>query len=345
MKPFNLQTMFPLTVSNSSLGSMYSCEFKWYRSNVQKLQGTVTNPDLLAGGIIAKACELARIDFYTNKVTEDEAVEKAVEYILRSPDTGHPVKTNERIAYTFRKYIASYPFEGSFRPARLVDGTSAIEYRFELDLGIPHPDLPDRTIKYTGVLDGVFERLHQGKVVKTYVVDEKTTGRISRVQGTKAVDLEREADIFRTDRQMISYCYVMNKLGLRVDSALIRRIPILNTHEPAFELDIPITKYMMGNWYRSTVAKVTELVEKYKYYKEELEAKTGRGAQEAFYPSYGTSCNAYNRPCIFREGCMYPEGEERLATTMIQVVRVRKEDGEYEQVALDKYKKQLNIED
>jgi len=336
-----IDTLFPLTVSNSSLGSMYSCEFKWYRSNLQKLNTAIVSGDLAAGGLVAKACEIARLAFYTEGTTQDEAVEKAIEYILLAPDTGHPVKTNERLALTFRKYIESYPFEGGFRPVRLEGGQAAIEYRFELDLGIPHPDIKGTTIKYTGILDGLFERLHQGKVVKTYILDEKTTGRISRVQGTKVVDLEKEADQFRLSSQLISYAYVMNKLGVKVDSALIRRIPILTSHEPAFELDLPISQYMMQQWYMSTMAKVTELVEKYKYYKKDIEGKPGRFAQEAFYPSYGSSCNAYNRPCLYSAGCLYKEGEQVLLATLDQTVRVRGEAGEYSIVSLADYKQQL----
>lgn len=339
-----LDTLFPLTVSNSSLSG--SCEFKYFRSNIQHLHSSIErNGDLLAGGLFAKACELARIAFYDKGVTEEEAVEKAVEYILRAPSTGHAVKTNERVALTFRKYIQSYPLDiEGFKPARLEDGTSAIEYRFELDLGIKHPDYKGRTIKYTGLLDGVFQQYHDGQIVKTYVLDEKSTGRVSRVKGTKIVDLEKEADQFRLSSQLIGYSYIMNSLGVKVDHALIRRIPIMNTYEPAFELDILITKYMMERWRSTLQAKVYELVEKYKHFKATKHMETSH-PQDSFYPAYGTACNAFIRPCVYMQGCIHPRGEELLSTTMEQNVSVlSKETGEREKIKLKDYKLKLEEE-
>jgi len=331
-----LDVLFPISVSNSSLSG--SCETSFFRSSIQHLHSSISNGDLNAGGIFASACEMVRVDYYDKGMPEDEAVEKAVEFILRAEDTGHAIKTNERLALTFRKYIQAYPLTmNGFRPAKLENGTHAIEYRFEVDLGIPHPDFPKRTIKYTGLLDGVFQQYHEGKVVKTYVLDEKTTGRISRVKGTKAVDLEKEADNFRLSSQLIGYSWAMNSLGLKVDHALIRKVPLLTTYEPAFELELPITKFMMTRWRNTLQAKVEELVEKYKYYKAN-EGTPGSTVHDAFYPSYGSSCNAWNRLCPYAQGCMIERGEELLGTIMEQNVSVLQKDGTRVKIKLNEYK-------
>lgn len=334
-----LETMFPLSFSNSSLSSFWSCEFKGYRSRIQFLRSPrETNGHLLAGGTFASACERARIDFYNNNLSQEEAVENAVEFILTQPDTGHEVKSNERLALTFRKYVQTFPFKNGFRPCKLEDGTHAIEYNFEIDLGIQHPDLPNQTIKYNGKLDGLYERVIDGKVVSRFVLDEKSTGRISRVKGTKVVDLEKEADIFRASSQLIGYSYAASLMGIEINSALIRRVPILTTYEPAFELEIPITKYMKDMWFISTYEKIRELIEKYKYVRDNQDVP----AQSVFSPSYSGACNAYSTPCQFMPGCLYKEGEDMLKVTHIQAISIER-NGVRETIVLKDYKKEVGI--
>jgi len=334
-----LDTMFPLSFSNSSLAAFWSCEFKGYRGRIQHLRSPrESNGDLLAGGIFASACELARKDFYNHNLSQEEATERAVEFILLQPDTGHVVKSNERLALTFKHYMRSFPFKHEFRPCKLEDGTHAIEYDFSFDLGIAHPDLPDKNIMFTGKLDGLYERVVNGEVVQRYVLDEKTTGRIARVSGTKVVDLEKEADAFRASSQMIGYSVAAKSIGIKVNSALIRKVPLLTTHEPAFELEIPITKYMMDSWLAATYEKVRELIEKYKYLRDNPDIDANR----IFLPSYGGACNAWGRSCQFMEGCLTKEGETMLSMVNVQAIS-REVKGVRETVSLKDYKKEVGL--
>jgi len=335
----SLDTLFPLTLSNSSLASFISCELKGFRAHIQHLKSPVSSPDLLAGGSFAKACELARKAFYNEGKTQEEAIQLGEEYILNSESVEHPIKTNERIATVFRKYIEDFPFTGGFKPCTLPDGSHAIEFRFEVDTGIPHPDLPDRNIMFTGLLDGLYERIVDGKVVDRYVLDEKTTSRISRIPGTKVVDLEKEADNFRASGQLIGYAFAAENLGIDITSALIRRVPILKNHEPAYELEIPITTFMKEQWAVATFTRIQELVDKYKAFKESGEIYP----HSKFLPTYSGSCNSYNRVCNFMAGCLYKEGEDLLRVTTTQKVSVIGEDGERTEISLEDFKKQLGV--
>lgn len=334
-----LDTMFPLALSNSSMSASYSCEFKFFRASIQKLRNNSTNGDLLAGGAFASACELARIDYYNKGLSEEEAVENAVEFILMQPDTGHAIKSNERLALTFRRYAKQFPFSSGFKPCTLEDGSHAIEYTFNIDLGIPHPDLPDRNVMFTGKLDGLYEHVVNGQVLSRYVLDEKTTGRLSRIAGTKVVDLEKETDQFRVSGQMIGYAVAAGLLGIKVDTALIRKVPILTTHEPAFELEIPITKYMKKMWLASVQNTARDMVEKYKYYRD----NAGINPQEVFYPTYGSSCTAWNRPCSFMAGCQSKDGSAMVESMFNQLISVEQEDGSRVNVPLEEYRLQYGV--
>ncbi len=337
----SIDTFFPLIFSNSLLSSFWSCELKGFRSNIQHLVGSGTNPDLLAGSAFASACEIARKAYYEEGISQDEAIELGEEFILNSPDTGHKIKTNERVALTFKKYIKDFPFTKEFKPCELADGSHAIEYQFKLDTGIAHPDLPDRNIMFSGMLDGLYEKSYNGEVISRYVLDEKTTARINRIPGTKVVDLEKEADIFRASGQLIGYSFAAEKVGIDITSALIRRVPILTAHEPAYELEIPITPFMKARWAEATFEKIQELKDRYIYYKENILGVKGAYPHSVFYPTYQASCNSYFRQCSYISGCLYEEGEELLEATYKQEVLVLNKDGTRIRVPLEEYKKKV----
>lgn len=94
-----IETLFPLTISDSSLSDLYLCELLWFRKYCQKLTTSVHNPDLIAGKAFAKACELTRKAYYNDKVDEEDAISIGYDYILNSEDTYDTKKSLERIAF------------------------------------------------------------------------------------------------------------------------------------------------------------------------------------------------------------------------------------------------------
>lgn len=346
-----LDVMFPLSFSNSSLSSFNTCSLKGFRSSIQKLVGNnvKTSGHLLAGGAFAAACEEARKAYYVEKVSQEEAVARGVDIIEDWEDTGHAIKTNERVALTFRKYLKEFPFVDTFRPCELVDGSHAIEYEFSLDTGIAHPDLPDRNITYTGILDGLYEKIVAGEIVSRFVLDEKTTGSVFRIEGSKCaaypnglVDLDKELNLFKTSSQMIGYSYAANSLGIKIDSALIRRAPILTKHEAAYELKIPITPFMREMWAISTFEFITELKERYVYYRDKVKEVKGSYPHSVFYPTYSNSCNAWGEECRYMAGCLNKEGGQVLAVTHKQMVGERV-DGKRVLTPLKEYKERFGL--
>lgn len=311
-----MDSLFPINFSYSMLSDLWQCEMFWYRKHCQRLTGMYRSGDLIAGGLFASACEVTRKAYFNDGIDEETAIEMGYEHILCGEDTTDDLKTNERMAYTFKKYFKKFRLESTLTPCKLVDGSHAVEYSFVFDTGIAHPEIEGQNIYFKGKLDGLYERLHQGKGIKRYVLDEKTTKSVRRITGTKLIDMVAEEDEYRTSGQFIGYHWAARQLGVKTESTLIRRVPIGVNFEEAYEIEIPITDFMIENWVKTTFTKIEELVEKYKW----IKATDKAIPQDAFYPVYNSNCNSYRKLCVFADGCIEKYGEQILASRYQQVV-------------------------
>lgn len=315
-----LQTLFPFHFSPSTMSDLWSCEFAFYRKHIQKLRPMAqTDSNLYAGGLFASACEITRKAFFNDKVPEDTAIQLGKTHILEADSTEDDLKSNERLAYVFEKYFQHYPVDKDLTPCELEDGTYAIEYYFDLGLGIPHPDFPDKELSFVGRLDFLGERRESGKTVR-YVVDDKTTKAVRRITGTKIPDVATEEKIESTRGQFMAYIYAARAIGVKgINKALIRRVPILATYEKPYEIPLTYTDHALESWFTSTTDKIMDVLERYKW----LKANGEENAIKAFRPVYNDACNSYNRPCTYKVGCLHREGEEILAQTCEQTVHTK----------------------
>jgi hypothetical protein len=309
------ETLFPITFSHSMMQDVWGCELKFFRKHIQRLvRGEIRDSNLIAGGHFAKACEIVRKSYYNDNNSIDFSIQMGYDSILESEDTGDYTKSNERIALSLRKYFQKYPLDDNLTPVKLSNGEHAIEYSFEFDLGIEHPDIPGTNLAYKGKLDGLYERTHHGKRVHVYVVDEKTTGNVYRLQGTKLIDVVKEENQYKTEGQFIGYHWAARQLGVKTHSSLIYKIPIMKEFEPAYCLDIPITEFMIDIWSSTMLNKIEELKDKYLYYKNEDNLP-----HYSFYaPMTNSACNSWGRNCNFAQGCRSKEGEEILRSEFQQ---------------------------
>ncbi len=311
-----LDTLFPVAFSHSMMQTVWSCEMKFFRQHVQRLtNGHARSSDLIAGGHFAKACEIVRKSFYNDKLSIDEAIELGYNSIIDGQDTGDYIKSNRRIAICLKKHFKTFPLDNNLTPVKLANGEHAIEYSFDIELGIEHPDIPGTSIRYKGLLDGLYEKTHLGKRVGTYVVDEKTCSSVFRISGTKLVDIPKEEDRYKTDEQFISYHWAARQLGIKPVGTLVYKIPLTADFEPSFCLEIPITDFLIEIWSATLYNKIEELKDKYLYYKNQEHLP-----HYSFYPALTDSaCVSYGRRCSFTDGCRY-KGEDVMAMTHEQRV-------------------------
>jgi len=332
-----IPVFFPVALSPSMMESVDKCHTYFFREHIQHLSGFTKNPDLIAGGHVAKACELVRTGYFTQGLNPSDAIDLGYEYILSAEDTGDYQKSNENVAFCLRKYFQKFKLDEAFPPCSLADGTHAVEYKFEFDLGIPHPDLPSRNITFTGRLDYLCENatIHG---TSRHGLDEKSCKSIFRLPGSKVPDYAKELAKYRTNSQILAYAWAARELGIDLKSFFIRRIPIMTDFEPAFELEVPLTKFAIDNWYRKTYNSIHNLVENYKIYKDYI-LGTDRAAQEVFPPTLQeTACLSYSRPCRYVEGCLSKDGEYLLTERFSQ--RIYDRDKRIE-VSLEDYLRTL----
>lgn len=329
-----LPTFFPLSFSVSSMETLYQCQLKTFREQIQHLSAYSKNPDLIAGSHIAKACEIVRTGFFTEGLDESTAIENGVEYILESEDTGDSIKSNEAVAFALRQYFKKFKLSEALPPCSLSDGTHAVEYRFELDTGIAHPDLPARNILFSGRLDYLCERVTHNSITR-HGLDEKTCKQVFRVSGGKEIDYKKEAAQYRLDPQILAYSFAARELGVPLTSFFIRRIPIMKEPTPAFELELPVNDFQIDLWWRHTLRIIMEYKEKYLMYK-----AGGYREEEVFLPEYQKSaCLSYNRLCRYAEGCMSIDGMGFVLERFQQ--RIWNRD-KREEVDLSKYLEELD---
>lgn len=311
----SIETLFPINFSHSMLSDIWTCEFSWYNKHVRRFTGMYRSGDLIAGGHLASACEITRKAFFNEGVDEETAIELGYEHILSAEDTTDALKTNERVAFAFKQYFKRFKMDSSLVPCQLADGTHAIEYKFLFDTGIKHPEL-DQNICFTGKLDGLYRRIAQNHFVSNHVVDEKTTKSVRRITGTKLIDIQAEEEEYLTSGQLIAYHWAARKLGVKTESSLIRRIPILTNWEAAYELEIPVNQFMIDSWEYATFAKIKELVSKYRW----LQEHTDKDPREAFYPVYNSGCTSYRKLCAFSDGCTSKHGDAVLTSKYRQII-------------------------
>ncbi len=332
----NLPTFFPLSFSVSSMKSLHKCAMLTFREQIQHLSAYSKNPDLIAGGHVAKACELARVAYFTEGKDEDECIELAQEYILDAEDTGDTVKTNEATAFALGQYFRKFRLSEALPPCSLSDGTHAVEYKFELDTGIEHPEIKGRNIVFSGRLDYLCEKII-GNVVTRHGLDEKTCKSVYRVQGSKTIDYAKEADRYRLDSQILSYCFAARALGVPLTSFFIRRIPIMKDFEPAFELELQVNDFMLDLWWKGTRELIMDYKEKYLLYKSGL-----YNEGEVFIPKYQEhACLSYGKTCRYLDGCFSKDGVGFLTERFSQRIWDR---DKREEVDLLTYLKENNIE-
>lgn len=334
--------LFPATFSHSSLGVFKTCLKKGYYSRILHLQrSTAPSEHLLAGSLFASAMEQIRNDVYIEGLEQDHALQRGKELILEGEDTGSFNKSNEQVAAAFERYILRFPLESSFKPFTLEDGGKGIEYYFEIDTGIPHPDFPEKTILYNGYLDGFYEHWVKGKVDGCYVVDEKTTSKLFRIPRTISkeepngrVDMAKEEGTFRLSSQMIGYSVVAKLQGIEAN-ALIRRVPISSKPEEPIEIEIRINQYMRDQWVAGTFGLIEELVERYK------RLKAGGKISEIFLGSYGNQCQTYGEICQFSKGCLSKNGELMMLNSSKQGISLMKDKNTRVLVPVARYKKNI----
>jgi hypothetical protein len=287
-----VKTLFPLVIDSTFLMKFDSCMMAGFRAHIQHLSKGNTSTDLVAGKAFARGLEVTRKAFYNDGVKQSPAIDLGIEALYEDYGDHDPwssVKTAEKMASALELYFMEYPMATDhLQPARLADGTYAIEYSFCHELPFKHPDL-DCNLLITGRADMV--ATYGGKL---WVSDEKTTKAFSG-------DWAQSWD---TRGQFTTYAWGLAKDGIDVSGAFIRGVALQKTNTKFAECMTSRSKFEVETWEFQMLAKVKRILDAYNAFK-----TSGEHPSRHFFGAWNEACMAYFRPCSFMELCRSKSSE------------------------------------
>lgn len=290
-------TRFPDVIDNSMRKAFAECPMRFARRYVENLVPTAPpSVDLHFGACFAKGMEIARKQFYFNGTSSDESIEAGVEAAFEAYGNFQPpvasYKTKDRLVGAVRYYFQQWPLDDMLAPV-----TDGVERRFDISLPIGHPET-NVPLRYAGRYD----MLATDSKLRFYVVDEKTTGKISD-SWVKQWDL---------DSQMTGYIWsVQRELpfedleDLEV-MAQIRGISVLKYEFGHVEIPVVRSQYMIDRWYEQLCHDVHRMVAEYRIGMWDM--------------ALNTACVPYGRTCDYAMLCKSANPERLIEGNYGKVV-------------------------
>jgi len=276
---------FPEVVDNSMRKELAKCQKIAHWKFEKGLNGP-HSVDLHAGGAFAAGLEAARLAFYRDGVSHEDAVRLGVEKVLEFyGDFQCPEKSNKsaaRMAGALTFYFGEHRMgEDEYQPVKFPDGTLGIEVNGTFALPIAHP--------HTGlglIYSYRFDMLAEDCDGNYWVVDEKTSSKLG----------DAWAFQWDLDSQMTGYCFgakaLLREKGLDPDKlkgAIINGVSILKYDYGHMRCPTMRMDWEIDRWYHEMLRDFTDW--KYAY----LDQNHRQVLDHA--------CALYNAPCAYARLC------------------------------------------
>lgn len=271
---------FPHLLDNSML-SASACKKKFFYEYCRRLAPPQKSIHLHAGGVLAEALQVARIAYFRDGRSAEDALRLAIRAAIRYwGDYPEPTGDKEKykdfinVAAAIIDYFRQYPLDTDhIRPYIRENGEPAVEFTFAIPIPVLHPETGNPLL-YGGRSDmvGVYAGLN-------CIVDEKTTYSFTS-NWTKQ---------FLMRGQFIGYCWAGQQTGLRTSTIIVRGIAIQQREIKHLEFGpFAFPQWQIDRWYEQMLMKVRALVEAY----EDL-TKHGVVEDEAFPLNFGEVCSSF----------------------------------------------------
>ena len=308
------------------MSTIDACPMKAFRQYILHLSSGYESTDLIAGGAFAKGAEVTRKLFYNEGYGQDTAIEIGQQALYEAYGDHIPLegssKTAEIVATALEQFFWQFPMDAdSFQPAKLKDGGYAIEHHFSIELPIKHPDF-GIPLHYFGRGDmlGTLDS-------QLLLEDDKTTGSYFDKNWASSWD---------TRGQFSAYCWALRKLGIPVVGALVRGISLHKTSIKFAETVTHRSQFMVDNWEVQFYKKLQAFIDCYVAYRDSDQ----KNPALYFNGAWNEACNAYFKPCYFKNLCISGGGEPYLADSYSQTIWLPHLQ---KQMDLDEYKATLNL--
>lgn len=287
---------FPAVVNNTIRNAFLSCPTKAMYAHCCGYRLPEPNVDLHAGASFASGLEAARLAFWQGGCTAQESVDRGVAKLLEAYGTFiSPTPTNktaQRMAGALEYYFQQYPLEQEeIIPLKDAQGNCSVESGFKFGLGLEHPDTHEE-LMYAGR----FDMMGQDRNGMTWLVDEKTTGKLGDSWYSQ----------WALDSQMTGYLYAAKSLqvlypSIDVDrlNAQVRGIAITKTGYGHAAIDVVRPQWVLDRWYAQARDDFARMIHAYQFAKWDM--------------ALNKSCNDYGRPCDYTKLCL-SSNPERLTS-------------------------------
>lgn len=295
-----LQPSFPEVIDNTCRSAFRKCQTYWWYQNIFKIKPARPSIHLHAGAAFARGLEIARIAYYHDKLSPEDAVAKGVEALITAygdfdapPDS---TKSCERMVMGLISYFERYPLnEDYLRPYEAPDGDLGVEFSFSLPIedesGQPllHPDTGNPLL-YAGKFDmlavptpGSFPVPVDGSAL--FICDEKTTSQLG----------ESWRNQWRLDSQFTGYVWGAKSFGFPVVGAVIRGVSFLKSKNDHAEVIIQRADWEIARWKRELVKDVQDMIWLYKSGQDSISMALDKGVCASYGGcAFSTLCESRN---------------------------------------------------
>lgn len=233
---------------------------------------------LHAGAAFARGLEVARLAYYDERVSANDAVARGLQALIEAYGNfecpADSAKSLERMMGALEYYFSQYPLASdTLKPTTLPGGRLGVEFSFCEPLEVAHPETGDPLL-YSGRFDMIAD--YCGAL---YGEDDKTTSALG-ASWSKQWDLRS---------QFTAYTWGARSAGIHLDGFVVRGVSILKTKYDTQQAITPRPAWAVDRWYEQTVRDVKRMI----------------ACWESGLWDYNLdeSCNAYGG-CSFRKVCL-----------------------------------------
>lgn len=289
----SIRPPFPKVWDSTMRADVVACQTRAYWAWIRKLGSPHPSTDLIAGGAFARGLEVFRLEYFGNKKSYDEAMQRAMVEAITAygdhiPDDRKANKGPDRVVTALAAYFRKYPPDDDYiQPYFAPNGKPMVEFTFSLPLPIMHP-VDGEPLIYAGRFDMVGK--FNGQLIG---VDEKTTGQLGD-SWKNSWDLRG---------QFTGYTWAMREYGFPVIGMMVRGVSFLsenskvaweNTGHGFAESFQMRPDYMIEAWYEQLLR--------------DLERFKAAWLAGEYDMNLSDSCAGYSG-CVFKQLCTASDPE------------------------------------
>jgi hypothetical protein len=282
-------TEFPSVWDNTLRSAFVACPRRFNWEYMRHYKHQIPSVHLHAGSAWAKALEVAREVYYTQKLPALDAQALGLLALVEAYGDFEPIaksnKSLDRMIEAFKYYFRAFPLESDpVQPYIGADGKPMIEFNFALPLDpdLTHPETGE-PILYTGRADMI--ATYAGAVS---IYDDKTTQSLG---ASWANQWDRRS-------QFTGYAWAAKAYNIPVSQVVVRGIAILKTEINHAQCISVRTPHHIQEWHTQVVRDIRRAIQCYK---------------EGYWDvDLSDSCSSYGG-CLFKQPCMSSDPEPWLS--------------------------------